>query len=239
MPTIRRPSWAVLVPSLALVVAFTVKAVANPNAVRDVLSGAQALLVTAAIVGGWILLAFVVVPRLLRSDIARFVVLGGLAAALIVLLVVPTFRDTEVVEAFPGVEARSPTAQDVAEDVADAERPTPAAEPTVTASGALAGIDHDARGTVNLYRQPDGTFVVGLEDIDIEPGPDYKLYVVPGRGAERPADGATNLGGLKGNQGTQFYVLPREVDLGTGDWTVLVWCRAFAVPIAHATPSPV
>jgi hypothetical protein len=222
------------VPTLALGVAFAIKAVANPNAVRDVFSGPQALLVTGALGVGWVLLAFVVVPRLVRSDRARFAILGVVAAGVIVLLVVPTFRDTKVVEAFPGVakqaRAAAPPVTGGAPD---------SGEPVALASGALRGIDHDARGTVKLYRQPDGTLVVGLEDIDIESGPDFKLYVVPGHDAVRPGDGGVNLGGLKGNQGTQFYAVPPETELTPGEWTVLVWCRAFAVPIAHATPSPV
>ena len=101
-------------------------------------------------------------------------------------------------------------------------------------TGELRGIDHDATGTATVYRQPDGSSVVGLEDIDIEPGPDYRVYVVPTPDAESPGDG-TELDALKGNQGTQFYPVPREVgDAGDG-WTVLVWCRAFGVPVAAAT----
>ncbi len=121
---------------------------------------------------------------------------------------------------------------------APATRPAPApvapAEPVRISSGALSGLGHRASGTAALYRQPDGSFVVGLENIDIQSGPDYFVWVVPGAGREDP-DGGTNLGGLRGNQGTQFYAVPAGVD-PTG-WTVLVWCRAFAVPVAHATPA--
>lgn len=55
------------------------------------------------------------------------------------------------------------------------------------------------------------------------------MHVVPGAGRQDP-DGGANLGALRGNQGTQFYAVPAGVD-PTG-WTVLVWCRAFAVPVA-------
>jgi hypothetical protein len=101
--------------------------------------------------------------------------------------------------------------------------------------GAFRGIDHRASGTVAVYRQPDGRFVVGLEDFDIQPGPDYDLYVVPGTNRDR-RDGGTRLDDLKGNRGTQFYEVPVGLDLANGDWTVLVWCQTFGVPVANATP---
>ena len=101
-------------------------------------------------------------------------------------------------------------------------------------TGELRGIDHDASGTASVYRLPDGSLVVGLEDIDIEPGPDYHVYVA--KGADRKdRNDAIYLAALRGNQGTQYYDVPREAgDVGEG-WTVLVWCRAFGVPIANAT----
>ena len=103
-------------------------------------------------------------------------------------------------------------------------------------SAAFRGINHRATGTASIIRQPDGAFVVGLEDIDIEPGPDYRVFVVPGD-VTRPGDGAIELDKLRGNVGTQFYDVPRGVDPTDGEWTVLVWCRVFAVPIAAAVPA--
>ena len=79
----------------------------------------------------------------------------------------------------------------------------------------------------------DGSLVVALEDIDVEPGPDYHVYVVGGRDRRSPGDGV-ELAKLKGNQGTQYYEVPRDVTVGAGD-TVLIWCRAFGVPVANAT----
>ena len=100
----------------------------------------------------------------------------------------------------------------------------------------LDGIDHRASGTVNVYRRADGSHVVGLVDIDVQPGPDYDVYVVPGSDRDELAD-AVRIDDLRGNQGTQFYEVGAETDLEAGPWTVLIWCQTFSVPIANATPA--
>ena len=102
----------------------------------------------------------------------------------------------------------------------------------------MAGIDHRASGSAALYRLVDGSFIVRLEDIDIQNGPDYFVHLVPGADRESPG-GGHDLGALKGNRGSQNYEIPAEVDVSAGPFTVLVWCRAFSVPVANATPQPV
>ena len=92
-----------------------------------------------------------------------------LAVAVVMVLVVPTIRDKKVIETFPEAQAQP----DASEADSDTPAPTVPAEPVLIGRGSLAGIDHDATGTATVYRQPDATFVVGLEQIDVEPGPDY------------------------------------------------------------------
>jgi hypothetical protein len=70
----------------------------------------------------------------------------------------------------------------------------------------------------------------------VQPGPDYDVYVVPGADREDRGDGAARLDDLRGNKGTQFYDVRGAADLDAGDWTVLIWCQTFEVPVANATP---
>ena len=109
----------------------------------------------------------------------------------------------------------------------------PAADVTERSAAALRGIDHDATGRVLLLDDGSGGVVVRFEDLDVEPGPDYFVHLVPGAGREDP-DGGVRLAKLRGNRGDQNYAVPpgTAVDRPV---TVLIWCRAFAVPVAAAT----
>jgi Electron transfer DM13 len=236
-----RRRWILFaIPQVVLFGGMAVMFVVHPNAITAGVQSTRAVIVNAVLLAGWLLLSWILWrwPR---------VYLGAMSAAAIVailVLVVPTLRDTKVVEEFPAAVAEPTTTAPPTSAPTSAGTPAPATDPPTTtvapvpvriSTGTLRGIGHDATGTASVYERADGTRFVGLEDIDIEPGPDYLVYVVPGLDREGPDDGL-ELDALRGNQGTQYYEIPSGTDVGPG-WTVLVWCRAFGVPIANAGQS--
>jgi hypothetical protein len=227
--------WLVLaVPQVILFGGMLVMLAVHPNAVRSALMSTRAILVNAGLLAGWLLLSLVIAPRVLKNAFARAAVLTVVAVAAVFVLVVPTLREHKVVESFPTPESVQVAAPGSRSATPGTPNPPSTAQPVRVSTGELRGIDHDASGTASVFRLSDGSLVVGLENIDIEPGPDYHVYVVRGIDREQK-EGGTYLAGLRGNQGTQYYQVPREAgDIGKG-WTVLVWCRAFGVPIANAT----
>jgi hypothetical protein len=97
----------------------------------------------------------------------------------------------------------------------------------------LVGIDHRASGTARLIRLPDGSLLVRLDGIDVQPGPDYFVHLVPGAQQRKPGTG-TALARLKGTRGSQSYLVPPD-RTPRPPVTVLIWCRVFDTPVANAT----
>ena len=201
---------------------------------------------------GLLSVVLVGISRLLRRFVANPWLQAGVPSVLAVvvlgLVVLPYFRDEMVVEALPtsaaqldlparAVEPAAPALPAPAAPVAPQATTTVPAGPVRLSAGVLRGIDHRASGDAAVYRLADGTAFVRLEDIDVQNGPDYVVYLVPGTNRRAPGSGVA-LGALKGNQGTQNYAVPDGIDLD-GPQTVLIWCRAFAVPVANATQTPV
>jgi hypothetical protein len=224
---VRDVRWYELVPEAVLAVGLGLFAVTEPRAAASGFQSTKAILLMVGVAIGW-LVARVVTFRLVGRRLLR--ALPFLVGAFVVLkiVVLPAYDDHTVVET---LTATAPASSGASTPPAPA-----AADPVVVRQGAFAGIDHRAEGAVNVYRRPAGSFVVGLENFDIQPGPAYALYVVPGAD-RRDLSGGTRLSKLRGNRGTQFYDVSSELDLTDGQWTVLVWCDTFDVPVAHATPA--
>ena len=216
------------VPEGVLFLGLTAFFLHQNDAATSAFKSTKALAIMAAVTLGW-LGARVLLARLVRFAPARAAVFSVAAAVALSVVVLPAYDNDTVIESFPTAVAAASAPAEPA--------PTPApAGPQRLRSGPFRGIDHRASGTAVIYKQPDGRYIVGLEDIDIQPGPDYDLYVVPGEDRE-DIEGGTRLGDLRGNKGTQYYEVPAGLDLENGPWTILVWCQTFAVPVAGATPS--
>ena len=142
-------------------------------------------------------------------------------------------RDKEVQDKLvtaPPPAAAAPAADPEETGGAEASpQATPDAGPRLLGRGRLRGIDHTASGSAEIV-ETDGKAVVQLRDFSVQAGPDYRLYLANG---ETP-DGGRELGALKGTSGNQRYTVERRADARRFD-TVLIWCRAFSVPVAAAT----
>lgn len=201
----------------------------KPGVARSLLgsprAAAFALAVSVLVLGaGWLL------PRLGWGIRSTAVVQAIPVALAFTLTVLPAFGDTVVREDFPAPVAAPASAGPTGATPSPA---APATDVELVSRGTFTGIDHRASGDALLVVPADGPAVVRLESFDVEPGPDYVVDLVPGAGATTP-DGGVRLDRLRGNRGDQNYPVPAGTPLDR-PLTVLIWCRAFAVPVAAAT----
>jgi hypothetical protein len=101
------------------------------------------------------------------------------------------------------------------------------------ASGPFASIEHGTSGTAAIVRLPGGVRRLTLARFSTSPGPDLRVRLVPGSSSDGGADGALDLGALKGNKGDQQYDVPPGADLARYR-AVVIWCRAFSAAFGEA-----
>jgi len=122
--------------------------------------------------------------------------------------------------------------------------PAAASESVILAEGEFITHEHGTTGTASILQLDDGSRVLRIENLDTSNGPDLKVWLTDAPVIEGEAgwhvfdDGAyVDLGALKGNQGSQNYAIPADVDLS--DLTsVAIWCDRFSVSFGAAELAP-
>ena len=116
-----------------------------------------------------------------------------------------------------------------------------AASARLVAQGKLITHEHATSGTAELVRLPSGRHRLILRELSTSDGPDLRVWLTDQevlRGSEGWKvfdDGRyVEVGRLKGNQGTQVYDVPQDVDVA--DYrSVSIWCKRFSVSFGAAT----
>lgn len=141
--------------------------------------------------------------------------------ALVWWLASPLFLNESVDEALP---SGSTTVEQKEKESTPEASPPSTEETEAELSGQFMDGEKNYKTSGNIKTLAvDDTLYLRFEDFQTTNGPDLFVYLVePG---ENTADGI-RLGALKGNQGNQNYMIPKDVDL-TKHSRVVIWCRAF------------
>jgi hypothetical protein len=103
------------------------------------------------------------------------------------------------------------------------------------AAGSFLSDEHRTTGKAAIIGLANGSRKLTITNLDTSAGPDLRVYVTaePVRSSGSAGD-HIDLGGLKGNKGTQQYDLPDNFDAVRYD-NVVIWCRAFSVAFGEAS----
>ncbi len=154
----------------------------------------------------------------------------------------PSPPDTDTVPPTPTPSAQTPeAAKPEATPTLFPRTPLPEEEAVaiVLGLGSFRDADrfHQGSGTATVYRGPDGSLLLRLEDFRVTNGPDLHVYISPHAdpttSGQVKTEGHLDLGGLKGNVGNQNYFLPEDFDLGLLG-SVVIYCQPFNIIFAVA-----
>ncbi|HSD78951.1 MAG TPA: DM13 domain-containing protein, partial [Solirubrobacteraceae bacterium] len=153
-------------------------------------------------------LALALRRRALRAPVlGTYVLVAGAVGGYLALT---TLRDRvvdeRVVTGVPAGTAAVDAAGGTDSGDARAARPRPAN--VELARGRFRSGEHATTGRAAVVRVRDGRRYLTLTAFETSAGPDLRVRLVPGDTFDGGADGAVDLGGLKGNRGDQQYRLP-------------------------------
>lgn len=96
---------------------------------------------------------------------------------------------------------------------------------------------HKGSGKADIYPLADGSYVLRFEDFNVTNGPDLHIYLAkhpdPTTSADVNDGGYLDLGGIKGNQGSQNYSIPAGTDISLYK-SVVIYCQPFHVVFSVA-----
>ena len=115
------------------------------------------------------------------------------------------------------------------------------AQPVVVAQGQFQDADefHKGTGTVTLYRLADGTHLLRFEDFRVTNGPQLHVLLANHADPVNRADleeGYIDLGGLKGNVGSQNYEIAADIAIDPIN-SIVIYCKPFHVVFSTAALS--
>jgi hypothetical protein len=146
------------------------------------------------------------------------------------------FLNKTVNEPGPRITGTAPAGK--ANSSAAAGRSSPPG-PQVLRSGSFRSLEHATTGKAIVLR-PGGSLILRLEHLNTSNGPDLRVYLsrVPASSdLHAYRTGFIDLGALKGNRGSQNYVIPAGTDLSAFK-SAVIWCRRFVVGFGVAPLSP-
>lgn len=166
------------------------------------------------------------------------------------------FTDTRVEEALPKPTETIDAPKDVNQSEADekiAEKEEPLStsksatdstevveSPEVLAEGKFITHEHDTTGSVKILKYSNGTRILRIENLKTSNGPKLEVWltdapVIEGLDGWRVFDDGKflNLGALKGNIGSQNYLIPSETNLDDYS-SISIWCERFSVSFGAA-----
>jgi hypothetical protein len=171
------------------------------------------------------------------SATAAFIGVGLVLFALVWFQPQKLFLNKTVNEPAPGVIQTAP-AEETNRDAAAGRSPPPG--PQVLRSGSFRSLEHATTGKAIVLRRPGGSLILRLERLATSNGPDLRVYLsrVPANSdLHAYRTGFIDLGALKGNRGSQNYVIPAGTDLAAFR-SAVIWCRRFVVGFGVAPLSP-
>lgn len=175
---------------------------------------------------------------LVGAFLAAIIVAVGIALAVFKpwLLLVNTQINEEIPQAATSASATANTDPNATHSPAS-ETPS---GPVVVSQGEFVSHEHTTTGSARIYRLPDGSHQLTLENLNTSNGPDVRVWLSKGpvfegfdgffTAGEHPH---LDIAPLKGNQGNQVYDLP--ADFNPNDWTAVdLWCEDFSVSFGAA-----